>query len=62
MLLRKRVVQMKVVKEPLPEAEPIDYDKVVKSVTKNSAFLVAAYIGADTVRRAILYYMSVKIV
>lgn len=41
-------------------AEPIDYERVARVVTKSVVTCITAYVGADTVRRVVIYAISAK--
>jgi len=43
------------------DTQPIDYHELAKTITKNAIIVIAFYVGADTCRRAAIYFMSSRI-
>ena len=48
--------------DPTPDnSEPIDYHELAKVVTKSVSTCIVVYVGADTIRRAVVYILSAKV-
>lgn len=61
-MLKDRSLSVKVVKDtPNAEAQPIDYEALVETVTKSVLIGIGVYIGADTLRKVIIYTVSAKL-
>jgi hypothetical protein len=56
---------VKIVKDDLdPDisaSEPIDYHDVAKVITKSVSTCIGVYVGADILRRVVIYVVSAKI-
>lgn len=64
-MLRNRSFLVKVVKDDpdpdIPASEPIDYHDLAKVVTKSVSTCIGVYVGADILRRVVIYVVSAKI-
>ena len=48
--------------DPNPtESEPIDYHDLAKVITKSVSTCIGVYVGADIVRRVVVYVVSAKV-
>ena len=43
------------------ESPPPDYNEIAKIVTKSVSTCIAVYVGADIVRRVVIYVVSAKV-
>ena len=62
-MFRNRSLHVKMVKDEdidIP-SQPIDYRDLAKVVTKSVSTCIAVYIGADTLRRVVVYAISAKV-
>lgn len=65
-MFKNRSFLVKVVKDEnsdmaiIDNTPPIDYQEVLAGITKCTVIVIFAWIGADTVRRVIVYGISAK--
>jgi hypothetical protein len=61
-MLRNYSFLVKPVKDQPPNAptQPIDYHDLARVVTKSVVTCISVYVGADTVRRIVIYAISAK--
>jgi len=63
-MLKNRSLQIKMVKDGTTssvDTQPIDYHDLAKTITKSAIAVIAFYVGADTCRRAAIYFLSSRI-
>jgi hypothetical protein len=62
-LFKNRGFLVKVVKDPdaiVDHSPPPNYREIAKLATKSVSTCIAVYVGADTIRRVIVYAISAK--
>jgi hypothetical protein len=62
-MFKNRSFLVKVVKDeetPIEENQPIDIDNLARVVTKSVVTCTVAYVGADIIRRVVIYAVSSK--
>lgn len=62
-MFKNRSFLVKVIKDndTTNESQSIDYNQLVRTITRSIIAIVAVQIGADTIRRVIVYTASAKI-
>lgn len=63
-MFKNRSFRLKLVKDDaIPDYiyPPFDYNKLVSLIAKKTAQVVVVYVGADTVRRVVVYAASSRI-
>jgi hypothetical protein len=62
-MFKNRSFLVKVVKDeetPINDSEPIDIDNLARVITKSVVTCTVAYVGADIIRRVVIYAVSAK--
>jgi len=58
---RNRSLRVKMVKDhEAVESQPIDYNDLAEVVTRGVSTCIAVYVGADIVRRIVVYMLTSK--
>lgn len=56
-----RSLRVKMVKDENVYDEPTDYNELIETISKNVFAGILIYIGADTIRKSVIYAVSAKI-
>ena len=60
-MLKNRSLSVKMVKDSdIEESQPIDYHDVAKVITKSVSTCICVYVGADILRRVVIYALTSK--
>jgi hypothetical protein len=57
-MFRNRSLRVKVVKDDpstIVDTSPIDYNRIIETIAKSTVVVVVAYVGADTLRQALVH-------
>ena len=60
-MLKNRSLHVRMVKDSdIEESPPLDYHDVAKVVTKSVSTCICVYVGADILRRIVVYAITTK--